>query len=217
VSILAPLISAYYLQQILTHCRVIAEGKRRFELYVSGKDKAAVHPNLRSAIYAIAIRQGGKPEYEALKKEWRATSSVDGKEIALRALGRIQDPELLPDYLALLFNDVATQDVHTGAVALAANPKTRTGLWKYIQDNFDPLKERLSANMVVFDRFLKMSLQKFSDRETEQEIARFFEGKDNRGYDRTLGIVSDTILGRASYKERDAAVVKEWLKTHGYA
>lgn len=71
--------------------------------------------------------------------------------------------------------------------------------------------------MVVFDRFLKMSLQKFNDRETEKEIKAFFEGRDNRGYDRTLGIVSDTILGRATYKERDAEVVRGWLKGHGYA
>jgi len=196
---------------------VVIEGKRRFNLYSSGADKSAVHPNLRSAIYAIAIKHGGKEEYDFLKSEWATTSSVDGKEIALRALARIQDTSLLNDYLALLFTQVATQDVHTGAVGLAANPKTRASFWKYIQDNFDPLKERLSANMVVFDRFLKMSLTKFSDRGTERDIAKFFEGRDNRGYDRTLGIVSDTIIGRAAYKERDAAVIKEWLRAHGYA
>lgn len=202
---------------MLTIFRVIAEGKRRFNLYITGEDKSAVHPNLRSAIYAIAITNGGKTEYDAIKAEWASTSSVDGKEIALRALGRIQDISILPDYFALLFHQVATQDVHTGATALAANPKARAHLWKYIQENFDPLKERLSANMVVFDRFLKMSLQKFNDRETEKEIKAFFEGRDNRGYDRTLGIVSDTILGRATYKERDAEVVRGWLKGHGYA
>lgn len=168
-------------------------------------------------MYAIAIKHGGKAEYEIIKSEWATTSSVDGKEIALRALGRIQDLSLLDDYFSLLFTQVATQDVHTGAVALAVNTKTRALLWKYIQENFEPLKERLSANMVVFDRFLKMSLTKFNDTQTEAEIKKFFEGRDNRGYDRTLGIVSDTILGRAAYKERDAKVVKEWLQTHGYA
>lgn len=196
---------------------MIIEGKRRFNLYSSGADKSAVHPNLRSAIYAIAIKHGGKAEYDSIKSEWSSTSSVDGKEIALRALARIQDMSLLDDYLELLFTKVATQDVHTGAVGLSANPKTRAQLWKYIQNNFDSLKERLSANMVVFDRFLKMSLNKFNDRDTEAEIKKFFEGRDNRGYDRTLGIVSDTIIGRAAYKERDAKVIKEWLSAHGYA
>jgi aminopeptidase N len=207
----------YFAVRISNLIRVIAEAKRRFDLYFSGKDKAAVNQNLRAAIFGIAIRHGGKSEYSALKNEWHTTTSPDGREIALRALGRIQDPELLPDYLSLVFNDVATQDMHTGAVALAANPRARHGLWKYIQDNFDPIREKLGKNMVVLDRFLRVSLNKFNDRETEKEIAKFFEGRDNRGYDRTLNVVSDTILGRAKYQERDAKVILEWLKTNGYA
>lgn len=163
------------------------------------------------------MRHGDTAEYEALKKEWQTTLSVDGREIALRAMGRFQNTNLLPDYFNFLFTTVATQDVHTGAMALASNPKTRGLLWKYIQENFDSIHERLSKNSVVLDRFVKLSLTKFNDRETEKEIASFFEGRDNRGYDRTLGIISDTILGRAAYKERDASVILEWLKTHGYA
>lgn len=71
--------------------------------------------------------------------------------------------------------------------------------------------------MVVLDRFLKLSLQKFTDLNSERDIAKFFEGKDNRGYDRTLGVVSDTIKGRAGYRARDKDVLLEWLKARGYA
>jgi aminopeptidase N len=185
-------------------------------LYISDKDKSAIHPNLRAAIFGIVIRTGGSSEYFALKKEWQTTTSVDGKEIILRALGRVQSSELLTDYLSLLFTEVSTQDMHTGAMALAANPKTRLGLWTYIKNNFESIQDRLGKNMVVLDRFLRLSLEKFADRETEKDIAKFFEGKETRGYDRTLNIVSDTILGRATYKERDAAIISEWLKTNDY-
>jgi aminopeptidase N len=197
--------------------RVISEAKKRFDLYMTGNDKAAIHPSLRTAVFGIAIRTGGRSEFDALKAEWHSTTSIDGREIALRALGRIQDTALLSEYLSLLFNDVATQDMHTGAAALSANPRTRAGLWKYIQENFDTIKGKLGKNMVVLDRFLRLSLNKFNDRETEKEIAAFFKDKDNRGYDRTLGVVSDTILGKATYKERDGKVILEWLKAHGYA
>jgi hypothetical protein len=163
------------------------------------------------------MRYGGADEYEKLKKEWHSTSSVDGKEIALRAMGRIQTPGLLSDYLAFMSKDVPIQDVHTAGMALGANAKTRAGLWKYIKDNFSELHQRLSVNMVVLDRFLRVSLNKFSDMETEKDIASFFADKDNRGYDRTLNILSDTISGRAAYKERDGKVILEWLKANGYA
>jgi hypothetical protein len=131
---------------MLTYYRVIAEAKRQFDLYTTGKGQ--INPNLRGAIFGIAIREGGKSEYAALKKEWQTTTSVDGRDISLRALGRIRDTELLPDFLEFLFNEVATQDMHTGAIMLAANSKTRRGLWEYIQKNFDPIKEKLGKNMV---------------------------------------------------------------------
>ena len=131
-------------------------------------------------------------------------------------MGRIENTKLLPEYLSLLFDEVPTQDMHTGATALATNSTTRPGLWKHIQTNFDLIKEKLGANMTVFDRFLSRSLEHFNDRETEKEIAKFFEGRDNKGYDRTLNVVSDKIKGGAAYKERDAEVIIEWLKTHRY-
>lgn len=168
----------------------------------------------------LAVRYGGATEYHALKKFWAETTSIDGKEIAVRAMGRIQTHDLLQDFFQFLFKTVPTQDAHTGAAALAANAKTRTPLWEYIQQNFDGdagLYKVLGANMVVLDRFLKLSLNRFADLEKEQEIANFFSGRDNRGYDRTLGVVSDTIKGRAAYRKRDREVVSEWFKAHGYA
>lgn len=186
-------------------------------MYVTGKDKSAIHPDLRAAIFGISVRYGTAAEFSALKQEWQTTTSVDGKDIALRALARLQTPDLLSEYLTVLFNDVATQDIHVGAIGLAANSKTRHGLWLYIKNNFDDIRSRLGENMVVLDRFLQLSLKLFVDRETEKDIAQFFEGKDNSGYDRGLAIVSDTILERAAYKERDAAIILEWLKENGHA
>ena len=131
-------------------------------------------------------------------------------------MGRLQTPELLSDYLTFMLADVPSQDVHTAGIALSSNAKTRAGLWKYVKDNFADIQTRLGGNILVLERFLRVSLNKFSDRETEKDIAAFFADKDNRGYDRTLNILSDTISGRAAYKERDGKVVLEWLTTNGY-
>lgn len=206
----------YQCRLSLMHYSVIAEAQRLFKLYMSG-DKEAIHPNLRLAVFRIAIRYGGKSEYEALKNEWSTTSTIDGKETALASLGSIQDPALLPDLLSFIFSSVAVQDMHTPASAIAANSKTRAGLWNFIKENWEMVREKLGGNMVVLDRFLKLSLQKFTDLDSERDIAKFFEGKDNRGYDRTLGVVSDTIKGRAGYRARDKDVLLEWLKARGYA
>jgi len=70
--------------------------------------------------------------------------------------------------------------------------------------------------MVVLERFLRVSLNKFSSFEVKDDIDKFFAEKDQRGYDRGLGVVKDTITGAAKYKERDEGIVREWLKAHGY-
>ena len=153
-----------------------------------------------------------------MQQEFEKTDSIDGKEICISALARTKDPELIKEFSEFLFSGkVPTQDIHTGAANLAANSKARHLFWDFIKANYSRIEERLGVNKVVFERFLRMSLNKFADHETEKDIAKFFEDKDQGGIDRALVVVSDSIRTNANYKERDEARVLEWLKTHGYA
>ena len=196
--------------------RTIAEAKRRFEAYQDG-DRSAVHPSLRLAVFQIVVREGGKAAYEAVLSEYTKTTSIDGKETCLLALGKVQTTDLVKDFLDFQFSDkVALQDVHTGSVSLAANSKVRDTLWQYIKENWNTVSQKLSASSVVMDRYLKTCLSKFASHEVERDIAAFFRDKDTKGYDRGLVQVSDTVQANAKYKERDEALVLEWLQTHDY-
>lgn len=153
-----------------------------------------------------------------MKEEYLRTDSVDGKEICLSAMGRTKDAALVQDYLNFVFSDkVAIQDIHNGAVSLAANAKMRHLLWEYIKTNWDMVETRLSSNNVVFERFIRMGLSKFADHQIGDDIAEFFKSKNTGAYARALVIVSDNIRTNASYKERDQALALEWLRSHGYA
>jgi hypothetical protein len=136
----------------------------------------------------------------------------------LSAMGRTKDVALVQDYLNFVFSDkVAIQDIHNGAVSLAANAKMRHLLWEYIKTNWDMVESRLSSNNVVFERFIRMGLSKFADHQIGDDIAAFFKNKNTGAYARALVIVSDNIRTNASYKERDQALALEWLRAHGYA
>jgi hypothetical protein len=173
---------------------------------------------LRSTIFSINVSEGGRKEFDAVKEEYLRTDSVDGKEICLSALGRTKDHALVQEYLDFVFSDkVAVQDIHSGAVSLAANSKVRHLLWQYIKDNWTAVSTRLSFNNVVFERFVRMGLSKFADHQISDDITAFFKDKDTSAYDRALVIVADNIRTNASYKERDEALVLEWLRAHGYA
>lgn len=197
---------------------VLDEAKRRFGLWATAEDKRAIHTNLRSSIFSIAVSEGTKTEYNSVKDEYLKTDSVDGKEICLAALGRTKNAELVDDYLDFVFSDkVAIQDVHNGAISLAANSKARHLLWSYMKHNWDAVERRLSANNVVFERFVRMGLSKFADHSIGADITSFFKDKDTSAYDRALVIVADSIRTNANYKERDEQQVLKWLQEHGYA
>lgn len=150
--------------------------------------------------------------------EYLKTDSVDGKEICFASLGRSASPDLVKDYLNFMVSDkVASQDIHTGAAALAANSKTRAQLWDFLKANWGIIEQRLGSNKVILQRFVKLSLTKFADHAVEQDIKRFFEDKDKGGIDRSLLVVSDSIQTNANYKARDEKIVLEWLQAHGYA
>ena len=197
--------------------RTIAEAQRRFKAYQSGNRKA-VNPIQRLAVFSIVVREGGESGYKAIRDEYMSTTSIDGKETCLIALGKVQSTSLVNDFLDFQFSDkVAIQDLHTGSVSLAANSKVRNDLWKYVKENWSAVHKKLSANSVVTDRYLKTTLSEFASHEVEQDISAFFKDKDTKGYDRGLVQVSDTVSANANYKQRDEQQVQEWLKAHGYA
>ncbi|KAI5797320.1 peptidase family M1-domain-containing protein [Pyronema domesticum] len=198
------------------HKEVIAEAQRRFEAYTNG-DKKAIHPSLRLAVFRIVVAEGGQAAYDAVLKEYLATTTVDGREICLASLGRAREPEVIQQVLDLIISDVVKiQDKHTPAISLSNNSEARYRLWKFIEKNWEIIYKQMSGNMVVLDRFLKNSLNKFASLETLAEIEEFFKDKDNTGYDKGLVTVRDSIQGNAGYVKRDGEKVKEWLKSKGY-
>ncbi len=197
--------------------RTVAEAKHRFKAYQSG-DRKAIHPSLRLAVFSIIIREGGESAYKAVQEEYLNTTSIDGKETCLIALGKVQTADLVNKFLDFQFSDkVSIQDVHTGSVSLAANSEVRNELWKYVKEHWTPVYKKLSANVWITNNYLKTTLSKFTSQEIEKDIAAFFKDKDTKGYDRGLVQVSDTVRASASCKERDEQLVLEWLEAHGYA
>jgi len=188
------------------------------------KDGNALQPNLRSVAYRAGIKLSPEDAVAAIKKEWYSGTAVDGKEVSLAALAQVDDEAIISKLLPFLFDSsppaaasesVPSADMHTLGGGLAANGTARPLLWKYMQENWKQLETKM-ANPVVIDRFLKLSLNKFTDVKYVDEVDKFFADKDTSAYNRTLEQIKDAIRGRAAYRERDSAVIKEWLKAHGY-
>jgi len=199
------------------HKEIIQEAKRQFDAYFAG-DKSAIHSALRLRVFRVGIATGSQKEFDAVWEEYKNSTSIDGKEITLQALGKLNEEKLIKQFLenCIDLSVVPTQNTHYATSALAANSTARPILWKFVQEKWDEIYKLLGGNMVLLDRFVRTGLNKFSDEKTKTEIAEFFEGKDQRGYDRAVKIVLDTISGNVKWAERDTKALAEWLKAKGY-
>ena len=199
------------------HKKIIAEGQDRFKKWQSG-DQKAIHQNLRSVVYNLAIANGGQEEFLAVKTQYKEDKSVDGKEICIQAMGRAKEGEFANNLLNFTTSaEVPVQDSHGGIVAIAANNDTKIVGWEYTKSQWDRIVKRIGASKIAMDRWVRMGLVHYSDHKIADDIRDFFKDKDSAGFGRGLVIVDDTIKSNANYREREEAKLEEWLQAHGYA
>lgn len=194
--------------------------------WVEDPEKNTFPPILRTPIFRVAVKKDAAKAVEVLKKEWFTTKSIDGKEVALSAIGSARDRDLiLKTILPLNFNksppaaaseSVPPSDMHVLAASLSANSAGRDLQWTYLREHWDETVVKL-GNAVVVDRFVAATLSKFADTAVIDEIDAFFKDKDTASFNRTLETVKDKIRGRAAYRERDETALREWLSANGYA
>lgn len=203
-------------------CSVVEEALKRFDAWVKDPEANAIYPSLRSSVWRAAVDKEPARAVEVLKKEWFTTKSIDGKLICLGVLSAVKDAELIKSsILPFNFNtsppsdSVPSADMHVLAGGLSSNRIARPIQWEYVKNNYDAVIAKL-GNPIVVDRFINLSLSRFTDEAVIAEIDEFFKDKDTKSFDRTLGTVKDKIRGRAAYKKRDTEILKEWLGANGY-
>ena len=196
----------------------MAEATKQFSAYTSG-NHPTISPNLRLSILRIGVQYGGPAAYEAIKKEYLAANSGELREICLTAMARVQSADLVEDFLDFQFSSaVALQDTHTGVMWLSQNVKARPTLWQWMKSHWQTIVGKLGAeNVVLMDRFVRVSLASFSTRDMETELEEFFAGMNTKAFERAVAQVKDSVRRNANYRERDEALVLEWLDANGYA
>ncbi|ODV96496.1 hypothetical protein PACTADRAFT_33662 [Pachysolen tannophilus NRRL Y-2460] len=198
---------------------VVEEAKRIFKNWEQGKEE--IRPSARSFVLSTVLHEDASSnEFNVVLKEVLEPSSLDAREIALTSMGHLtskNEQALLPKAVELLLKPfVPEMDVHFLSSSLARNNETRWLLWKFIKANYDDLYKKLSANMVIMDRFIKFSLTNFASNEAYDDIKDFFADKNIIGFERSLSQVLESIKANAKWVNNDADDVKDWLARNKY-
>lgn len=196
--------------------KVLTAAKEMFAKFMEG-DYAAVHPNLRSSVFAMAVRDGGEKEWDALLARYHSAPTADEKNTCLRSLGRAQSAELIKKTLHLaLSGEVKMQDIYMPIGGLGTTSQGVEARWAWMVNNWDELVQKLPPSMTMLSSVVSLCVAGFTHDEQLRKVTQFFEGKDKKGFDRSLQQSLDSILAKNNQLTRDGEDVEGWLQEKGY-
>lgn len=189
---------------------VLQEAKARFERYLG--NRAAVHPNLRAVVLALAAQEGDQTTYNTLRDLARAETLQEEKLRQLRGLANFKPRELLQATLAMsLSPDVRSQDTILVVVAVAGNRNDGRALaWKFIQDNWPEFDRRYGRGGAAITNLVAIT-GGFTSLERAAEVENFFKANPVPSAARTIEQSLERIRLNAAWLERNRAGLAEWF------
>ncbi|KAK5104525.1 Aminopeptidase 2 mitochondrial [Lithohypha guttulata] len=196
--------------------KVLKAAKDMFAKYASG-DHDAIHPNIRASVLAMAVRDGGEKEWEAVRARAHEAPTADERNSCLRTLGRTQKPELIQRTLEIaLSGEVKTQDIYMPIGGLGTTPEGIEKRYDWMRTNWSTLVEKLPPSMTMLSSVVAICVNGFTSEKQLKDVQEFFSDKDKKGYDRSLEQSQDSIRSKIGQLNRDKSDVEQFLKDKGY-
>ncbi|EMD34526.1 hypothetical protein CERSUDRAFT_86618 [Gelatoporia subvermispora B] len=190
---------------------VVKELQSRFQHYMKTGDDSRILPDLEFATYRMALKYGGRAEWEALVKIIEHPKNPASATSAMRALGSTQDMEIARETFNYILTKVRDQDLFYYFMGLQMNFKTRRFVASAFKEHYHTLDKRLAGNFGM-SYLVRFSFQSLSSYKDLQETEEFFKDKDTSKYDMTLKQTLDTIRARAAWVERSTDDILGWIE-----
>lgn len=189
--------------------------KLAYESFARWKNGETIEPALKKFVFSTIATSPffSEGDFAAIFSEVTNPTSINSREVALSALGHVQNPAVTAKLLKHLMEPevIPVMDSHFFAIPLSYNTTAQDALWEVFSSNYDTFHKLMSTNMVVLDRFVKLTLKNYTTEEKHDKIKAFFDEKDTHGFERSLNQALDSIKNNAAWKTRDAANVGQWL------
>jgi aminopeptidase 2 len=160
--------------------KIIAAADAMFKKFQKGEFDA-VHPNLRAAVFAMALIHGGEAEYDTVVARYRDAPTADERNTCLRVLGRAKSPELITRTLGMaLSGEVKMQDIYMPIGGLRSHTEGICRRWEWMCDNWTEIVKRLPPGLTMLSSVVSMCAGGFTRREQMDKVQFFFKDKDTK-------------------------------------
>ncbi|KAI9048533.1 hypothetical protein LZ554_007366 [Drepanopeziza brunnea f. sp. 'monogermtubi'] len=192
----------------------VAAAESMFARFIDG-DEAGLNRNIRSEVFEIVLRRGGKREYKQLCKKLESSTGSTRKDI-LRSLGYSQDTACIKKTIRLATAPSVMADVglRPALEALATHRKGVYSLWRFIASGAWSSIPGLDLEKVA--PVGEMVLNSLTETAYSAGARRYLESQDSK----TLGAEAERcfegIEARARWLERDREDLIGFLRRNGY-
>jgi puromycin-sensitive aminopeptidase len=188
------------------------EAKRRFYLHKDGKQ--TLPADLRMACYRAVLQQADEKVYEEMLNLYRSTDLHEEKDRISRALGSINDVQLLQKVIQFAMSEeVRAQDAVFVIASVAINPAGRDLSWAFFKENWKILLNQYSGGFLL-TRLVKHLTENFATEEKALEIESFFKTHEFPGAERTVQQSIETIRLSCAWLNRDIVEIRDYFKDY---
>lgn len=188
----------------------IAEARRRFAAYQ--EDEKALEPNLRGMVYYLVARFGGEEEHAILSGLYCVSERSEEKQRYLSALGAFRDKALLLKTIAFILSGaVRSQDVPSGAAAVAANRHGSCIAWDAMVANWKELKRQFGPSIMLLSGLVEYVSGQLGTLEEAEEVEAFFKKNPVPQADQSVARALERIRGQAAWAARAREPIARWI------
>jgi len=189
---------------------VIKELQSRFAHFVDTGDDSKIPADLQRVTFSVAVRHGGRKEYEAAQKVHDQPKTPTARISAISAMGATEDPELMKETFQFILNRARDQDVVYFFRGLSVNSTARRPVFEFFKNEYDKLYKRFEANFML-KSLVEMSVGPLSTEKDYAEVVEFFKDKDTSKYSLGLAQSLDSIRAKAAFIKRSSDDLAEWF------
>ncbi|KAI1788458.1 peptidase family M1-domain-containing protein [Ganoderma leucocontextum] len=194
---------------------VVKELQSRFDHFLKTGDDSKIPVDLAAVIFRIAVREGGRPEWEAVRRIASQPKNPSQGLSAMRAMGASKDLGLAEETFDFILNDARDQDTFYYAGGLQRNYVTRKFVAQKFKEHFATFQKRYAGNFGLI-RWTEICFMGLSSEKDYEETTAFFKArhfeKDTSKFEMALKQTLDSIRARAAWVKNATGELLQWLE-----
>lgn len=170
-----------------------------------------IAPDLRGVVYTTAARHGDTKTFEKLVSLHNTSPSPEERVTLAAAITGFKQPELVQKALDMITSDdVRLQDVAYWIAYSLGNRYARTAAWKWLQENWQWLKDNLGAD-TSFTRMPVYVARVMGRSDFVPEFKQFFESVMEPSIDRAYKQGLEMIEWQSAWRDRDLQAIQNYF------